>query len=383
MYEEISKFINFIKNLDGIWNKEQVITLTKNHFQMVQDRKVFYTKNFSVRFSYSATGWFSNTVLSLSNLQKFDDKPFIVCLITKKENILYLANTTFLKKISHSSQELRIDNIKWSFNWSDIMKEYNDIKNTPENFKFLFELHKEIGFEDNLIRLVETTNWIAPIGKKFEVTNEKILLDAPYRALKFTKSIDFKILKEELDKKVKKYKNEIIIAAFIDNINIRWRIIEYLIAWESEELKNKLIEALHKKDSNIPRTKTKNTLGDYQKIFKQYHTETDIKTKIMVLNSNPKAYNIDKLLEFLSIEKSVFLFYFIGVEPNNITNQTLVSIFQKDLLRSTLIQNHWASRNSRWVAQFNGEIIEKLILEENNEINISESITFLQSLINK
>jgi hypothetical protein len=38
------------------------------------------------------------------------------------------------------------------------MKEYNDIKNTPENFKFLFELHKEIGFEDNLIRLVETTN---------------------------------------------------------------------------------------------------------------------------------------------------------------------------------------------------------------------------------
>ena len=117
MYEEISKFINFIKNLDGIWNKEQVITLTKNHFQMVQDRKVFYTKNFSVRFSYSATGWFSNTVLSLSNLQKFDDKPFIVCLITKKENILYLANTTFLKKISHSSQELRIDNIKWSFNW--------------------------------------------------------------------------------------------------------------------------------------------------------------------------------------------------------------------------------------------------------------------------
>ncbi len=62
----------------------------------------------------------------------------------------------------------------------------------------------------------------------------------------------------------------------------------------------------------------------------------------MILQSNPKAYNIDKLLDFLSSDDSVFLFYFIGIEPSKIVNQSLVSIFQKDLQNSILIQSHWA-----------------------------------------
>lgn len=62
----------------------------------------------------------------------------------------------------------------------------------------------------------------------------------------------------------------------------------------------------------------------------------------MILQSNPKAYNIDKLLDFLSSDDSVFLFYFIGIEPSRIVNQSLVSIFQKDLLNSTIVQSHWA-----------------------------------------
>jgi sulfatase maturation enzyme AslB (radical SAM superfamily) len=81
-------------------------------FLLIQDRKVFYCNYFSIRFSYSGNGSFSNTILSLSNLKKYDNLPFIVCLTTKEENILYLANSTFLKKISHSSKELRCDNIK-------------------------------------------------------------------------------------------------------------------------------------------------------------------------------------------------------------------------------------------------------------------------------
>jgi hypothetical protein len=71
--------------------------------------------------------------------------------------------------------------------------------------------------------LVESTNNIAPIGKKFEVNiiNQNIILDAPHRAIKFTQSNDYFTLKKELDEKVEKYKNEILIAAFIDNVNIR------------------------------------------------------------------------------------------------------------------------------------------------------------------
>jgi hypothetical protein len=373
--------IPFIKSCDWIWDKGELINKILGEFRLTKDRSIYYNDNFAIRFCYSANWTFSNTVLSLSNLKKYDNIPFIVCLVTKKTNILYIANSTFLVKISHSSQELRDNNIKWSFNWSDIIKEFGGYKNAPENFDFLFASHIEISFEENLIRLVESTNNIAPTWKKFEVTSTQEIFDAPQRAIDFCKSKSFKELKWFLDNQVEKYKNEILIAWFIENVNIRWRIIEYLIAWEDETLRSELIEALHQKHKNIPRVKTQNDIGDYVAIFDKYKTATDIKTKIMILQSNPKAYNIDKLLDFLSSDESIFLFYFIGIEPSKIVNQSLVSIFQKDLLNSTIIQSHWAWRNSRWVAQFNGEVLHKLIINQSNEIDIEDSKRFLENLI--
>ena len=385
MYEEINELVDFIHSLDGIWSKDLLIKKVVEKFLLIQDRKVFYCNNFSIRFSYSGNGSFSNTILSLSNLKKYDNLPFIVCLITNERNFLYLANSTFLKKISHSSKELRCDNIRWSFNGSDILKEYVWYRNEPSNFQFLFEIHKEIWFDENLPRLVETTNNIAPIGKKFEVNevNKNIILDSPNRALEFVQSNNYKELKKELDEKVEKYKNEILIAAFIDNVNIRWRIIEYLIAWEDERLKNELVNALRNRNISIPKVDTHNWLWDYQKEFDLFLTEIDIKTKVMVLKSNPKAYNIDKFLQFMANDKGVFMFYFIGVVPNRILNTSLVSVFQGDLLKWTLLQDHWASRNSRWVAQFNWWAIEKLLVSENNDINIDESVLFLNNLISR
>jgi len=101
----------------------------------------------------------------------------------------------------------------------------------------------------------------------------------------------------------------------------------------------------------------------------------------MVLKSNPKAYNIDKMLEFLSKEKSIFMFYFIGIEPNKIIVQTLISMFQKELLASTILLKHWAGRNSRGVTQLEGEKIHQLILSANNDIDISGSHSFLEKMI--
>lgn len=100
----------------------------------------------------------------------------------------------------------------------------------------------------------------------------------------------------------------------------------------------------------------------------------------MYLNSSPKGYNIDKLLEFLSISDRVFLVYFVGVDFKQI-QQSLISIFQKDLLSTTKIIKHWAGRNSRGVTQFNGEIIKTLILSPNNLIDINHSKKYLNDLI--
>jgi hypothetical protein len=101
----------------------------------------------------------------------------------------------------------------------------------------------------------------------------------------------------------------------------------------------------------------------------------------MILDSNPKAYNIDKMLEFLAIPKSVFMFYFVGVDPGKIVNTVLVSMFQTKLLGSTILLKHWAGRNSRGVTQFEGRTIGSLILAPDIDIDKERACSFLQRVL--
>jgi len=382
MNGSLKSLVKFIRENDGINDKRRLCRMVFEKFSLTKDRSVFYCAEFAIRFSSANSSSFSNTVLSLSNLKKVDDRPFIVCLVTPTANYCFLANTTFLKKISHSSQELRENNIRGSFNGSDIVRTFERIPNNAENFERLFEIHAGIGFENNLPRLVEATNDISPSGVKYVVTGKakNSILDAPQRAIRFVSSSEALELKRELDEKVEKFKTEILTAALIENINVRGRIIEYLIAGKDEKLRQALISALKAGDKGIPQFKTENALGDYQKIFKEYHTETDVKTKIMILNSNPKAYNLDKILEFLALEKSVFMFYFVGVGPE-IVSTILISMFQETLLESTILLKHWSGRNSRGVTQFEGKAINSLILKPEFQIDKAKAVTFLEKII--
>jgi hypothetical protein len=384
MNSYLKELIDLIRSNDGINDKGQLSLIVSNKFSLTKDRSVFYCKNFAIRFSSSARLSFGNTVLSLSNLKKVDDRPFIVCLVTPTTNYCMLANTTFLKKISHSSQELRSNNIKGSFNGSDIVRDFEGISNNGNNLDQLFEIHAGIGFEGNLARLVEATNNISPSGIKYIVTDQarSTILSAPHRAIRFAQSQEARQLKHELDEKVDRFKNEILLAAFIENVNVRGRIIEYLIAGEDEELRQSLVSALKEGNRGIPPFKTENDLGDYQKLFENYHTETDVKTKIMTLNSNPKAYNLDKILEFLAGERSVFMFYFVGVDPGKIISTVLISMFQEKLLGSTILLKHWSGRNSRGVSQFEGRTINSLILNPEYQIDEAKPVIFIEELIN-
>ena len=377
------QLVDFIASYDGINDKAILSARVSDKFQLTKDRSVFYNQDFAVRFSSANAQSFSNTVLSLSNLRKFDHQPFFVCLVTPTQNYILLANSTFLKKISHSSQELRVNNIRGSFNGSDIVRDFEGIENVPDNFERLFAIHEPIGFDGNLIRLVEATNNITPTGRKFEITNtaRPILFGSPNRAKAFVESEEFVALKSELDGLVEKYRNEILLAALIENVNVRGRIIEYLIAGEDQRLRQEIIQVLQKNEKGLPEFRTANELGDYHRIFDQFITETDVKTKIMVLSSNPKAYNIDKILKFLSEEQSVFLFYFVGIDPTRIANKALVSMFQEDLLDATITLKHWAGRNSRGVTQFEGKIIKSLIQKSRSNINLEKADAFLKKLV--
>jgi hypothetical protein len=384
MSDSLNRAVAFVAAHDGINDKAKLRDLLVTEFGLTRDCSVFYCADFAIRFSSSASKNFGNTVASLSRLQKFDDRPFISCNVTPRENHLLLANSTLLKKVSHTSQQLRENNIRGSFNGSDIMRELADIENCPRNFSRLFAIHIEVGFDGNLPRLVEATNNISPTGSKFAVTKaaEDNILSAPNRAVAFLESPDAATLQSELDAKVDRFRNEILLAALIEDGNTGGRAIEYIIAGEDAALRDALIAAIQDKNAQgLPQFKTENALGDYTRTFETYHTETDVKTKIMVRSSNPKAYNIDKILEFLSQDQSVFLFYFVGVDPGRTVLPVLISMFQSELIAGTITLKHWAGRNSRGVTQFEGNTVGELITNPNNHVDVEASKTFLRRLI--
>lgn len=377
--------VKIIEDNDGIADKKKLAEIVKKEFNLVKDRSVYYCDDFAIRFSQSRNKRMGNTVLSLSALQKYDDKPFIVCVVSPTGNYLLLANTTFLKKISHSSKKLRVDNIKGSFTGADIMMEFESLENEPASFESLFAYHSGLTFEDNLERLVESTNGIVGRVQKFEVTesNKQTILAAVDRAISFSGSDRYHELKKDLDDRVAKVQGEIAIAAFIDNVNVRGRIIEYLITDNGSTLKNQIIDALKNKKP-LPQFKTEDKLGDYSKTFPEYVTETDIKTKVLFLDGNPKAYNVDKLLKFLATEKSVYMICLLGIDDDGTIIARLCSVFDNRLVDATNIIHHWAGRNSRGVAQFLGHALTQILNDENGiVIDKNKAITFIEDMINR
>ena len=379
--ELIDDFIGTIEQFHGIADKAALATRIQRQYNLVKDRSVYYCKWFAVRFCKSNSRAFGNTVLSLSALQKYDDRPFIVCLVTPTENFLMLANTTFLKKISHSSQDLRTDNIKGSFNGSDIMRFYENVENYEKNFEFLFTSHENYSFQENLARLVEATNNIRPIGHRFEPDRDQeiCIYQSVDRAISFLDSAEYEILDKDLQERVCSVEKEITIAAFIDNVNLRGRIIEYLVT-ESGDLHKTLIRAL-RSGSPLPEIFTADKLGDYERTFDDYCTATDIKTKVLFLSSNPKGYNIDKLLSFLSKEQSVYLIFIVAIDKDERISTRLCSMYNRQLLSATRIISHWAGRNSRGVTQYLGEALEEIVSDFDRTIDVEQAYHFLDDCL--
>lgn len=380
--EVIERLAAFVSGRNGIADKGSLSAAVQKAFDLVKERSVFYGEWFAIRFCTAASRNFSNTVLALSALHKYDDIPFVVCLVTPARNYLMLANTTFLRKISHSSQELRRDNIKGSFNGSDIMREFEGVDNIPENFEFLFNSHENYTFEENLDRLVEATNNIAPVGKRFVPSESQMrcIRESVDRAISFLSSKEYRVLNDDLSDRVHSVEAEIAIAAFIDNVNLRGRIIEYLITAE-DDLKVTLMRCLRARQP-LPEIFTADKLGDYERKFDRYLTETDIKTKVLFLSGNPKGYNLDKLLSFLAEERSVYLVYVVAIDKNKTIQTQLCSMFNRQLLSGTRIMKQWAGRNSRGVTQYDGRALEAIVEDFDRGIDYKASQEFITDCLN-
>lgn len=383
--DEVDELVEQVKHLEGKGDKKVVQEKIKKRFNLTKDGSVYFNDSFALRFSKSEGKSFSNTVLALSKLQKFDDRPFFVIAVGSAKIFILLANTTFLKKISHSSSQLRMDNIRGSFNGSDILREIDGISNEPENFEELYAYHEGVSTQDNLERLVEATTSIEGRIKRFEVTEEArtTILDSVNRADSFIRSHSYQELKADLNLRVSTTKEAISVAAFIENVNIRGRVIEYLITENDSSLKDQILASL-KDGTSIPNFRTADELGDYHRKFQNYTTETDIKTKVLFLQGNPKAYNIDKMLRFLAEEKSVYLIFLIGIEQDGTLVTRLCSLFDQRLISGTTTVHHWAGRNSRGVTQFYGQKLVQILTqpdEPHTHIDKKNSRDFIEKMM--
>lgn len=385
MNPSIKQFTDYVINQNS-HNKEELIKAVQQEFRLKQIKEnIFQCNNFTVRFCFSKNKSFPGTVLGISVLSKFDDKPFLVVLcslidVTK----IYLVNSTLIDKVSQSSQKLSENNYRGSFNGSDIIKTHDGIDNNADNIEKLFNIHKQKTWEENFKRILKNTQSIKPKGKFFNVDEEirQRIHASIKRAKIFIESTDFDRLKQELDKRVNLSQDAILLTSRIDNKNIRGRLIEVLITSNDKE-REIIYEYLN--NYNIPEYKSRNKLGDYVCVINSTKTLTDIKTSIISKSkgSNPKAYNVDKFLEEMSHNDSVFFFYFIKIDENSSIKTALCSVYHNTLIENTVVQFHWAGRNSRGVTQFIGKAIDKMIDDPDfsNQIEYKQATEFIDRLI--
>ena len=78
------------------------------------------------------------------------------------------------------------------------------------------------------------------------------------------------------------------------------------------------------------------------------------------------------------------MIYLLGIDENKNIVARLVSAFDYRLLNATNLQQHWAGRNSRGVAQFNGKALVSILEQQHgSKINAEEAQLFLKQLIER
>lgn len=326
-------------------------------------RSVFVADGFAMRFSEAMTGSFSNTVLSLSALGGHDVSPFVVVIVRQHAVDFRLANSSFLKKVSHSSQMLRIDNVKGSFNGSDIVADYEGTPNVPEHFAELFALHSAFTWDENVERLVEATNEIVARNNRFQPSDAEFerVLAAPARFNAAIISPEFAAAESDLLGRMEAARRDILAAAAIDNVNIRGNAIEQLITGAGNA----------------------HELGDIVRPLNGGELVIDVKTKLLDRASAPKAYNVDKFLRLLAQPGSVLAFFMVGVDTERgRVSGRLLTVFDRAILSATAVQHHWAGRGSRGVTQLSGRFQDALDDAYRPSIDEGAARRFLQGLLN-
>jgi hypothetical protein len=302
-------------------------------------------------------------VISLSTLKNFDDRPFLVCLLKPSGVETFLANSTMIKKASHSSQKLTIYCVRGTILGHDILRTVDNLVNQPSDFEALYEAHLAFGWDENLERIVDATSAIAATGKPFTPTpaQREALLRAPEKSQEAERGGRMGRIENTLQARLAEREKQVLTAAESGNVKLRGDAIEYLLTGE---------KSIH---------------GLEDSVFEErggIRVLVDLKTKLLDLSSSPKLYNIDKTLRELSDGATVLCMFLIGIDrgAKRVTGR-LVDILDSQFIPMTRMQFHWAGRNSRGVTQLAGDTSKFFGPEFTRRVDVAVARAFLERLL--
>jgi len=345
-------------------SKSQLAERIAEDFHLSKARSVYFGDDFAIRFCHASGASFSNCVVSLAVIKSFDHLPILVCILRSTGVETVLANSTFINKVSHSSHKLTVTNIRGTILGHDILKEYDRMRNAPENFEALFARHNELAWDDNLERIVENTHAIIATGERFQPTDAErsLILASVNVADETSRNRLTDCIEEELTVLVQARKMLLMQAAKIDNGNLRGNTIESILTEES---------SIH-------------SLEDQEfKLKNGVRLLVDIKSKLLDRkSSSPKLYNVDKFLKELADGNTLLSLFCIGIDvDHNATTCRLVNVFDSTILNATRVQFHWAGRNSRGVTQLAGDVSEIFESDFSPKIDVKVATAFVTDLL--
>jgi hypothetical protein len=360
--EAVIQLIRDTKHAHPAADKAHIERVVIDRFRPRRRRSLLIGDGYAMRFSQTAGAAFSNTVLSLSALRGVDTRPVVVCVVAPGSVRFLLANSSFLVRISHSSIHLRVDNVKGSFNGTDIATAHDGLTNEPRNFPTLFQLHSANSWEENLERLVEATAAIGARNSRFEPTQEQraTILAAPERAAALIASPSFGELVHELRTLVREQETGIMDAASIQNVNLRGNVVERIITGRASN----------------------HGLGDFQRDVDGAVLVMDIKSNVVGRASAPKSYNIDKMLRLAATEGSVFAFLIVRIDvQGHRVDCGLVPVLEDSVRAATRIQPLWSGRGSRGSTQLTRPLDQLLASARVPTIDIPQAQSFMRDLL--
>jgi hypothetical protein len=287
-------------------------------------------QRFALRLARSKGIALPNTILGFKRLLKHDAEPIVIVQVYGQSIRFLLANSTLVAKVSHSSVGLTATTIVGSINGTDVLPaSRGGVANTGHNLAALFAVHQAADKASELARIVQATRSISS-----------------WRAYW---TIDWELVRTNLEKANAAAATAIPHAqleALLTEVEQEHGAILELAQRTPGKLPGKKIEQL------LTNTMVRHAFGDVSTTDGLF--EVDIKAHRQGTSSNPKAFNMDKVLRLLHERPVMPLYLFVVVGDAQLQCRYLPMLHQ-NVLGHTRWQNRWSGRNAYGGTQLTGE----------------------------